>query len=168
MQICRENFFFIGGYHLLTTKTWKIFIILTQFVEFFKFFQGIFFLLQKISFWSSEKKNKFWSFLTFRGGGSGGLDQGLENSKLFFFEWTLPLLWKSFFRYCGHTYSIISKISCVPCTLFLAPVSDGIQNVAKRMDQIVNVGCMYSIIINTTAQWQRFSDQSQMTKKAYF
>ena len=58
-----EKFFFsYGGVPLLTTKTWKVSIILTKFVEFFKFFKGFFFLLQKISFRSSEKKNKFWSF----------------------------------------------------------------------------------------------------------
>ena len=35
--------------------------------NFSSFVKGFFFLLQKISFRSSEKK-KFWSFLTFRGG----------------------------------------------------------------------------------------------------
>ena len=53
----QRNFFFHrGGYPLLTTKTWKIFIILTQFVEFFKFFQGIFFFCRK--YLSSHQRKK--------------------------------------------------------------------------------------------------------------
>ena len=95
MQICREIFFFIGGgYPLLTTKTWKIFIILTQFVEFLKFSGDFFFFCRKYLSGHQGKKNKFWSFLTFRGVG-GSLDQGLENSKLFFSNEPFPNYLKS-------------------------------------------------------------------------
>ena len=68
-----EKIFFIGGvppsYHQNLENIHNI----DQVCGIFQVFQGnFFFLLQKISFRLSEKKNKFWSFLTFRGGGGPG------------------------------------------------------------------------------------------------